>query len=118
MVEMHGREPEDRLVGIRRDDVFLEQQLQRVGDGLQQAVRADAHGAQAHLEIRQHFALHQHDVAGHQREGRDDDQGHQDRHEQRMVEDRLHMRLPEQRRLREPQERLGIDADGEREHAR
>ena len=46
----------------------LSSSFKRVGDGLQQAVRAHAHGSQAHLEIRQHLALHQHDVAGHQRE--------------------------------------------------
>ena len=89
-VEMHGREPENRLIGIGGNDVFLEQQLQGVGDGLQQAVRADAHGAEAHLEIGQNFALHQHDVARHQREYCDhhDQYGHGD--EQGVVENGVH----------------------------
>ena len=78
------REPENRLVGIRRDDVFLEQQLERVGDGLQQAVRSHPHGAQAHLEIGQDLPFHQHDVAGHQGEQRDDHQRHHDGREQRI----------------------------------
>ena len=65
---MTGANQKMALVGIGGDDVFLEQQLERVGDGLQQAVRADAHGPEAHLEIGQHLALDQHDVAGHQRE--------------------------------------------------
>jgi len=60
-------EPEDGLVRAFGNDVFLEEQLQGIGNGLQETVRADAHGAQADLEIRKHLALHQHDVAGDQR---------------------------------------------------
>ena len=39
------------------DDVFLDEQLQRVGEGLQQSVRAHAHGAEANLHVRQNLAL-------------------------------------------------------------
>ena len=87
---MTGREPEQRLVRIGGDDVFFEQQLERVGDGLQQPVRADAHGPQAHLEIGQNFSLHQDDVAGHQRKQRyhHDHHGHGD--EQRTVKNGVH----------------------------
>ncbi len=45
------RDPENRSVGVGRDDVFLEQELQGVRNGLQQAVRADPHGAKADLKI-------------------------------------------------------------------
>ena len=51
------RDPEDERVGLGRHDVFLDQQLERVGDRLQQAVRADAHRAQANLHVRQNLAL-------------------------------------------------------------
>ena len=88
-----GGEPEQGLVGVRGDDVFLEQQLQRVGDGLQQPVRPHAHGAQAHLEIRQDLALDQREISGHQRKSRDNHQGHHNRHEQGMGEDGVHIVL-------------------------
>ena len=81
-VEMTGAIQKIELVGVGGDDVFLEQQLEGVGDGLQQAVRADAHGAEADLEIGQHFALDQRDVAGHQRKDRDDHDGDRDRDEE------------------------------------
>ena len=51
------RDPEDERVGLGRHDVFLDQKLERVGDGLQQAVGADSHGAQANLHVRQNFPL-------------------------------------------------------------
>ena len=51
------RHPEDDSVGLGGHDVFFEQQLDRVGDGLEQAVRAYAHGAETHLHVRQDFAL-------------------------------------------------------------
>ena len=84
MVETHGANQKMALSDVGRDDVFLEQQLERVGDGLQQPVRPHAHGSQAHLEIGQHLALHQREVAGHQRDGRDEHQRHQHRREQRI----------------------------------
>ena len=65
-VEMIGADQEDRTVGVGRDDVFLEQKLQGIRDGLQKPVRADAHGPEAHLKIRQHLAFDQYDVASHQ----------------------------------------------------
>ncbi len=46
------------------NDVFLDQQLEGVGEGLQQSVRAHAHGTKANLHVRQDFALqpvHAHD---------------------------------------------------------
>ena len=52
-----GRDPEDESVGFGGNDVFFEQELDGVGDGLQQAVRAYAHGAEAHLHVRENFAL-------------------------------------------------------------
>ena len=87
-VEITGANQKIALSESVGDDVFLQHQLERIGERLQQAVRADAHGAEAHLEIGEHFALDQHDVSRDQREQRDDHQGHQDRHEQRMDEDR------------------------------
>ena len=52
-----GRNPKNNLVGFGGNDVFLEHQLEGVGEGLQQAVRADAHGAEAHLDVGQRLAL-------------------------------------------------------------
>ncbi len=51
------RDPEDERVGLGRHDVFLDQQLEGVGDGLQQAVGADSHRAQANLHVRQNLSL-------------------------------------------------------------
>ncbi len=51
------RGPEKHLVRVLRDDVFLYQQLDSIGDRLQKAVRPYAHGAQARLHIRHHLAL-------------------------------------------------------------
>src|ERR1017187_9933464 len=43
--------------GLGGGDVFFENQLERVGEGPQQSVRAHAHGAKANLEVRQRLAL-------------------------------------------------------------
>ena len=54
---MNGRHPENKGIGLGGNDVFFEQQFDGVGDRLQQSVRADAHGAEAHLHVRQNFSL-------------------------------------------------------------
>ena len=72
----HDRaEEEQALVGRRREDDFLEQQLDRVGDRLQQAERADAVGAGADLRPADRLALPQRQVgdAAHQRQHHRDD---------------------------------------------
>ena len=54
--------------------VFLEEELDAVGERLQQAERADARGAPAVLHAAEHFALEQHGV-GHRGERDDEDHG-------------------------------------------
>ena len=56
------RQVVDRCVGRRRHDVFLHHQLHRVGDRLEQAVRADAVRTDARLHPRGELALEQRDV--------------------------------------------------------
>ena len=58
--ERHGQERRqqvEELVDVRRDQVFLGEQLDDVGQRLQQAVRADAVRAEAQLDVREHLAL-------------------------------------------------------------
>ena len=50
-------EQEDERIGAFGDDVFFQHQLEGVGDRLQQAVRADAHGSEAHLHVGENLAL-------------------------------------------------------------
>ena len=52
------RQQVEQLVDVRRNQVFLGDQLDDVGQRLQQAVRAHAVGAEAHLDVRDHLALH------------------------------------------------------------
>ena len=58
------RGPEDEEVGALGDDVFLDEKFQGVGDRLEKPVRADAHGAEAHLKIGHDLALDEHDEIG------------------------------------------------------
>src|SRR6202021_4157640 len=51
------RDPEHEAVGFGGHDVFFQQQFDGVGDGLQKAVRAHAHGTEAHLHVSENFAL-------------------------------------------------------------
>ena len=60
---------ENPLVGARRGDVFLEDQLDRVGNRLKSAVRADAHRSEAHLHPGDDLALEE-DHVGHADERR------------------------------------------------
>ena len=53
----HRRDQERDAAGARRNDGFLEHQLQAVGDRLQQAPGADHVRAAAHLHRRHHLAL-------------------------------------------------------------
>jgi hypothetical protein len=58
--DRHGekrRQQIEERVGAGGHDTLLRQQLEDIGDGLQQAVRADAIGARAQLNMRQHLAL-------------------------------------------------------------
>ncbi len=77
----HRSEPEDGAIRVSGNDVFLEHQFQGIGDGLKEAMRPYAHGAEARLEIGQHLALDQRQVAGDQRNQRDDGQRQHHRHE-------------------------------------
>ena len=52
------RQQVEELVDVRRNQVFFGDQLDDVGQRLQQPVRADARRAQAHLDVGDHFALH------------------------------------------------------------
>ncbi len=63
------RSREDPLVGARRCDVFLEDQLDRVGNRLKAPVRANAHRPETHLHPRDDLALEEHHV-GHPDERR------------------------------------------------
>src|SRR5579863_75074 len=60
-------DPEDEFISFGRDDVFFGHQFDGVGNGLQQAMRAHAHRAEANLEMRQSFALKP--VHGHYSDG-------------------------------------------------
>ena len=59
-----GRQLKDEGVGLGRDDILLGQQLDRVGDGLQQTENARPVGAQPDLEACQQFALQPDEVTG------------------------------------------------------
>ncbi len=69
-----GRDPEDESVSLGGDDVFFEQQFDGVGDGLQQAVRAYTHGAEAHLHVCENFSLEP--VHGDDGDGKSDEDEH------------------------------------------
>ena len=57
-IDRHDRrEQEQELARARGNDDLLHQQLDPVGDRLQQAPRADAVGADAHLDPADHLAL-------------------------------------------------------------
>ena len=60
---------EHPLVGARRRDVFLEDQLDRVGNRLKAPVRANAHRSETHLHPRDDLALEE-DHVGHPDERR------------------------------------------------
>src|ERR1700675_1576689 len=74
----HGKdrgEPKNELVGGIRNEVFLNEEFQGVGDWLQQAVRAYAHGAETCLHVGHDLALDENDVAGDERDDEDDQYG-------------------------------------------
>ena len=52
------REQVEELVDVGRHQVFLGDQLDHVGQRLQQPVRADARGPDAHLDVRDDLAFH------------------------------------------------------------
>ncbi len=52
-----GGDPEDECVGFGGDDVFFKQQFEGVRDGLEQTVRAHAHGAETDLHVSENLAL-------------------------------------------------------------
>ena len=54
-----------RLVRFGGNDVFLEQELDRIGNRLQQAPGANAHGPQPGLHERQDLPLHVHQEGDH-----------------------------------------------------
>ena len=53
----HRGQEEQQLVGVGRDELFLEDQFDRVSNRLQKAPRASAVGPQAHLHAGQGLAL-------------------------------------------------------------
>ena len=53
----HRRRDKQRLVDVRRREVFFEQKLESVGRGLQQSKRADPRGSPAILHVAHDFAL-------------------------------------------------------------
>ena len=59
-----GLEPVDSAVGPGRQDVLLGDELQGIGDGLERAMWADAHGAHPLLDASEGFPFepgeHQH----------------------------------------------------------
>ena len=67
------RQQEDALVGARRDDRLLEDELQQVGEALQQAEGADDVRAAAHLHRRPDLAVGVEDV-GDEDQQRDEQQ--------------------------------------------
>ena len=52
-----GRQQIDKFVDVRRKQIFLGDELDDVRERLQQPVRAHPRGPQAHLNVRDHFAL-------------------------------------------------------------
>ncbi len=71
----HGREDEEGLVRIRRDDIFLRERLYAVGYGLEEPVRTDPVRPEPDLEPAQHLSLRQGQVGNEEHEDRDDDDG-------------------------------------------
>ena len=57
------------LFDVRRDHLFLEQELQPVGERLQQAERPDAVGPDAVLHPRRELALQQDEVRARRQDG-------------------------------------------------
>ena len=52
-----GASEKGHLGGLGRDDVFLEEQLETVGDRLQQSMPAGAHRSESGLHVADDFAL-------------------------------------------------------------
>ena len=65
------REDEERALDGERHQVFLEEELDAIGERLQQAEGADAGGSPAVLDAAEHLALEQHRVGD--RRQRDDE---------------------------------------------
>ena len=74
------RQQEDALVGAGRNDRLLEDEFQQVGEGLQQAPRADHVGAAAQLHRRPDLAVGIEDVG-------DEDQQDDDQHDRLQQDD-------------------------------
>src|ERR1043166_571452 len=77
-----GRDVEDDLVRLRRDELLLEEELDDVGDGLQEPERPDAVGAGARLDVPADLALGV-DQVGHHPEQRIEDDEHLDQRPRR-----------------------------------
>jgi hypothetical protein len=56
-VSQQRRHHEQEAIGTRRHHHFLDEQLQHVGERLQQALGADPVRADAHLHVADHLAL-------------------------------------------------------------
>src|SRR5580700_10715157 len=52
-----GRHPENKSVSLGGHDVFFEQELDGVGNGLQKSMRTNAHRAETYLHVSEDFAL-------------------------------------------------------------
>ncbi len=80
------RDDEERALGGKGKQVFLEEELDAVGERLQQAEGADARGSPAVLHAAEDLALEQHGV-GDRRQGDDeDDDDLEDAEQQKCLE--------------------------------
>ncbi len=85
--QQHRREEVHDRIGAERNDVFLGQRLDAVGDGLKEAVGADAIGAVAVLHAAQALALKQNRDRKKSREG-DNDADDREQHHGNMLQRR------------------------------
>jgi len=69
----HGRKEVDGLVHVPRDDLLLQEEFHRVGQGLEDAVRPRAVRPQAHLKARDQLPLEQGQVRGPREQDEQDD---------------------------------------------
>ncbi len=81
-----GRENEERLFGGHRHEIFLEEELDAVGERLEKAEGADARGSPAVLHAAENLALKQNGVS-HSRQRNDEyDDDLEDREQQKGLE--------------------------------
>ena len=79
------RDDKQRALGGDRHEVFLEEELDAVGQRLQQAERADARGSPAILDAAQDLALEQHRVGDRRQRDDQDDHDLEDAEQQKCL---------------------------------